>query len=127
VSGGGAFNVSAGSLRLGDFKREEADALLEQHTDDTGRLWQPAAKAAIWEATRGQAWLVNALAQRVCENATYAGSSLAMPAEAVHRAREQLVQSRAVHLNQLAHKLDEERVRRVIEPLLSGRSVASHD
>jgi hypothetical protein len=35
-------------------------------------------------------------------------------------ARERLIQSRATHLDQLAHKLQEERVRRVIAPLLAG-------
>ena len=35
-------------------------------------------------------------------------------------AREHLVQGRQVHLDQLADKLQEDRVRRVVEPLLSG-------
>ena len=55
-------------------------------------------------------------------------SSLAMSAqllgddyeEAVFAAREELILSRRTHLDQLAHKLEEERVRRVVEPILSG-------
>jgi hypothetical protein len=38
-------------------------------------------------------------------------------------ARERLIQSRATHLDQLTDKLREERVRRVIEPLLSGEPI----
>ena len=37
----------------------------------------------------------------------------------VYAAREELILSRRTHLDQLAHKLEEARVRRVIEPLLS--------
>ena len=44
----------------------------------------------------------------------------------VHAAREELILSRRTHLDQLAHKLEEERVRRVIEPMLSGGEV-QHD
>ena len=40
--------------------------------------------------------------------------------EDIFEAREQLVVRRETHLDQLADKLQEERVRRVIEPLLSG-------
>ncbi|MCY4119454.1 MAG: hypothetical protein OXG72_00840 [Acidobacteria bacterium] len=41
-------------------------------------------------------------------------------AEAVMDAREELVLGRQTHLHQLADKLREERVRRVVEPVLSG-------
>ena len=38
----------------------------------------------------------------------------------IHDAREQLILRGETHLDQLADKLQEERVRRVVEPLLSG-------
>ena len=41
-------------------------------------------------------------------------------AEAISDAREQLILRRETHLDQLTDKLQEERVRRVVEPLLSG-------
>ena len=43
-----------------------------------------------------------------------------MAAEAICAAREQLILRRETHLDQLTDKLQEERVRRVVEPLLSG-------
>ena len=43
-----------------------------------------------------------------------------MAAEAILDAQEQLILRRETHLDQLADKLKEERVRRVVEPLLSG-------
>ena len=53
-----------------------------------------------------------------------------MTAEDVAEAREALIVRRVTHLDQLADKLGEERVRRVIEPMLSGadeRRASHHD
>ena len=119
--GGSAFNISAESLRLGDFSPSEVEALLMQHTGETGQAWADEAKAEIWDATRGQPWLVNALADQACfRNKAGRDRSRPIGLEAIRDAREALIQRRVVHLDQLAHKLEEERVRRVIEPLLSG-------
>ena len=121
VLGGSAFNISAESLRLGDFSPGEVEALLMQHTEETGQAWSDAAKAEIRDATRGQPWLVNALADEACfRNKAGRDRSRSIGVEAIRDAREQLIERRVVHLDQLAHKLEEERVRRVIEPLLSG-------
>ena len=121
VLGGSAFNISARSLRLGNFTRAETDALLMQHTQDTGQPWTDAAKAEIWDATRGQPWLVNALAYDACFGSeTGRDRSRPISLDAIHAARERLIERRVVHLDQLVHKLEEERVRRVVEPLLAG-------
>ena len=49
-------------LALGDFSREQTQALLGQHTEETGQAFAPEALEAVWTQTRGQPWLVNALA-----------------------------------------------------------------
>ena len=67
VLGGSAFNISADSLRLGDFSRHEVEALLAQHAAETGQTFTAAAVAEIWRATSGQPWLVNALARGGCQ------------------------------------------------------------
>ena len=66
IAGGSAFNVKARSMRLGDFSRDDVTALLGQHTAETGQQFEPAALETIWERTRGQPWLVNALADETC-------------------------------------------------------------
>ena len=121
VAGGSAFNIKARSLRLGDFSEEEVNALLAQHTADTGQAFSPDALETIHTQTRGQPWLVNALASEACFWSE-AGRDRArtITAEDVFAAREQLVVRRETHLDQLADKLREDRVRRVVEPLLSG-------
>lgn len=41
VTGAGAFNIKAESLRLGDFDQEEVAALLVQHTKETTQVFRP--------------------------------------------------------------------------------------
>ena len=121
ITGGSAFNVKAKSLRLGDFSPCEVRSLLAQHTEETGQGFSPEALETIWAQSQGQPWLVNALAYEVCFEDP-AGRDRARPitADEILDAREQLISRRETHLDQLTDKLQEERVRRVIEPLLSG-------
>ena len=127
IAGGSPFNVAAKSLRLGDFTEAETKALIAQHTAETGQQFEPEALAAVWEQTQGQPWLVNALCAGACfDRKAGRDRSQAITADHIFAAREELILSRRTHLDQLAHKLEEERVRRVIEPLLSGGNVR-HD
>ena len=131
VTGGSAFNVKAESLRLGDFSRDEVTALLGQHTAETGQAFTAGALETVWERTQGQPWLVNALAYDACfEDRAGRDRSRPVGAEAVLAAQERLILRRETHLDQLADKLQEDRVRRVVEPLLSGgaeRGFAARD
>ena len=125
VAGGSAFNVRAKSLRLGDFSPPEVESLLAQHTRETGQVFTAEARAAVRDLTRGQPWLVNALAYEACfDNRAGHNRRRAITGDAIQDAREQLILRRETHLDQLADKLREERVRRVIEPLLSGSEAA---
>ena len=121
IAGGSAFNIKAESLRLGDFSAGEVQALLAQHTEATGQAFTAAAVDAVWARTQGQPWLVNALAYEACFR-NKAGRDRARPiaADDILEAQEQLIANRETHLDQLADKLQEGRVRRVVEPLLSG-------
>ena len=121
IAGGSAFNIRAESLRLGDFSRAEVESLLAQHTEETGQAFTEEARRDIWELTQGQPWLVNALAYEACwGNKAGRDRSRSITADAIQDAREQLILRRETHLDQLTDKLQEERVRRVVEPLLKG-------
>ena len=131
VKGGSAFNISAASLRLGDFNRAEVEALVGQHTAETGQEFEPAALERVWTQTQGQPWLVNALCSKVCfESPQGLDRGRSITEDDISAAQEILIQGRVVHLDQLAHKLREERVQRVIEPMLSGvpgHGISTHD
>ena len=121
IAGGSAFNVKAESLRLGDFPAADVRRLLGQHTEETGQAFSEEALAEVWRLTQGQPWLVNALAYDACFR-NKAGRDRGRPvtAAAITEARERLISRRETHLDQLADKLRENRVRRVVGPLLSG-------
>jgi len=121
IVGGSAFNIKAKSLHLGDFDRQETAALLLEHTAETGQLFTPDALELIWQLTNGQPWLVNALAYETTWEMR-AGRDRSQPISAamIQEAKEALILRRVTHLDQLAHKLREPRVRRVVEALLTG-------
>ena len=131
IRGGSAFNISAASLRLGDFECAEVEALLGQHTAETGQEFESAALERLWTQTQGQPWLVNALCSEACFESPHGlDRSRAITEDDILAAQEVLIQGRVVHLDQLAHKLREKRVQRVIEPMLCGtlpRSYTIHD
>ncbi|MCP3678593.1 MAG: hypothetical protein GY721_13725 [Deltaproteobacteria bacterium] len=100
---------------------EEVKALYRCHSEETGQTFSDGAMDEVWMLSRGQPWLVNALAYEVCfkmkENRD---RSITITREMVHRSAENLILRRETHIHQLVDKHKEERVRRVIEPSLVG-------
>ncbi|MBM3739783.1 MAG: ATP-binding protein, partial [Acidobacteria bacterium] len=122
VTGGSAFNIKAKSIRLGDFSNDDIRRLYLQHTVETGQVFEEPVFERVWELTQGQPWLVNALAQKV----TMKMPRLPVTAEAIEAAKESLIQGKVTHIDQLGHKLEEERVRRVVGPILAGGDFESN-
>ena len=98
---GSPFNIAAESLRMGDFSREETLALLGQHTEETGQTFAPEALEAVWTQTRGQPWLVNALAHGTCfkNRALRQDRSRTVTADDIAAVREDLIVNRVTHLS----------------------------
>jgi hypothetical protein len=121
ITGGSAFNIKAESLRLGNFSPEEIVRLYRHHTTETGQVFEDAVFPLVWELTAGQPWLVNALAYQACfAMKEMRDRTKPVTVEVINQAREELILRRDTHLDQLTDKLREDRVRRVIEPLLAG-------
>jgi len=124
ITGGSAFNIKAKSLRLGDFDQDEVNTLLLEHSAETGQVFTAEALRRVWHLTRGQPWLVNALAYEACfDMRAGRDRSRAIDLAMIDQAKENLIQRRVTHLDQLADKLREPRVRQVIEPMLAGTSL----
>jgi len=124
ITGGSAFNIKSESIRLGDFTQADVHALLQQHTDASGQTFEPGVLEEIWLDTQGQPWLVNALAYEACfRKPEQRDRSQPVTVEHMRQARESLILRRDTHLDQLADKLREPRVKRVIEPMLRGEEL----
>lgn len=115
------FNIADISLRLGDFSETEVVDLLGQHTTETGQRFTDSAVEALWGATRGQPWLVNALAAHACfDDPDGSARDRDITSESISAARERLILRRPVHFQHIARRLKEDRVRRVMEPVLAA-------
>jgi hypothetical protein len=113
------FNIKVASLRVGDFTAEEVRELYTQHTADTGQAFTAEAQEAAFALTAGQPWLVNALAREVVEEMGVPATE-SITAAHLDEAKERLILARVTHLDSLAARLAEPRVRKVIAPLLAG-------
>ena len=113
------FNIKERSIRLGNFDEAEVRELYGQHTAETGQVFTEGALVRAWELSQGQPWLVNALALEIVEQI---GVPATEPITAAHMdtAKERLILSRATHLDSLVARLREDRVQRVLEPILAG-------
>ncbi|MCP5047138.1 MAG: ATP-binding protein [bacterium] len=121
ITGGSPFNIKAKSLRLGNFNPEEIETLYRQHTMETGQVFNQDIFPLVWELTEGQPWLVNALANEVCfEMEDGRDREKEINIEIIRQAKENLILRRETHLDQLSDKLRENRVKKVLLPLLSG-------
>jgi hypothetical protein len=113
------FNVKVESLTLRNFTREEVTELYQQHTQETGQVFLPEAMERVFYWTQGQPWLANALARQLVEQLV-PDPSQPITAAHVEAAKEVLIQRQDTHLDSLAERLREPRVRNIIEPMLAG-------
>jgi hypothetical protein len=121
ITGGSAFNIKSESMQLGNFTPLEIEELYCQHTADTGQPFNKDIFPRVWELTEGQPWLVNALAYEVCfkmEDGRDRGKEIT--AAMIEQAKENIILRRETHLDQLMDKLKEDRVKRVLTPILTG-------
>ena len=120
------FNIKVKSLTLRDFTADEVAALYRQHTEESGQEFSDEAMELAFELTRGQPWLVNALAFQITWE-DIKDRSVTITAAHMEAARETLIERRDTHLDSLVDKLREDRVRRVIEPLLAGTGLSVNE
>jgi len=118
------FNIKVKSLTLRNFTATEVSQLYEQHTVETGQVFEPEAIQRAFELTQGQPWLVNALAKEIVEELVV-DRAQSIKVEHFEAAKEILIRRQDTHLDSLASILLENRVRAVIEPMLAGQELAN--
>jgi type II secretory pathway predicted ATPase ExeA len=113
------FNVTVENVGLAPFTEAEVCELTAQHTSETGQRFEAEANARVYALSCGHPWLVNALCDQ-CTRRDVTDRSVAITAEHVEAAKETIIQERRTHIDSLLARLHEERVRRVLEPMLVG-------
>jgi hypothetical protein len=118
------FNIKVPSIVLRDFNASEVAQLYRQHTEDTGQVFTDKAVEMAFDLTQGQPWLVNALAKEIVEEIV-TDTTIAITPEHVYQAKEILIARRDTHLDSLAERLLEARVKAIIEPMLVGQALGN--
>lgn len=113
------FNIKEESLTLAYFSRDEVAELYAQHTEETGRRFEPEAVTRAYELSGGQPWLVNALAYHVVEAQEAEGRDVVVAVD-VDRAARLIIERQDTHLDSLSARLREPRIRALVEPMLAG-------
>lgn len=120
--GGSPFNIKDTSLTLRNFTADEVRELYAQHSADTGQIFTDAAVARAFELSGGHPWLVNALAREATDELVE-DRTLPITDAVIDAAKEILIRRQDTHLDNLAERLREPRVRRIIEPILAGEAL----
>jgi AAA+ ATPase superfamily predicted ATPase len=113
------FNIITKALTINNFTFEEVKDLYNQHTQATGQLFEESAVKLVYEQSSGQPWLVNAIA-RECTVELLDDYSKPITSEHISQAIQNIILRRDTHIDSLLDKLSEERVRRIIEPMILG-------
>lgn len=113
------FNIAVEAQTLAPFTRPEIASLVAQHTSSTGQRFDPDAVEQIAVLSQGHPWLVNALAD-VCVDRLVPDRAQAVTYAQVCQAKDLLILERRTHIDSLIARLREERVQRVLGPMLSG-------
>jgi hypothetical protein len=114
------FNIVTETYTLKNFTKDEVRSLYHQHTDDTGQQFDESAIDLVYEQTQGQPWLVNAIAREVIVKILESDYSKPVSKELVEEAIQTIILRRDTHIDSLLERLKEERVRKVIEPMITG-------
>ncbi|MBM3199038.1 MAG: AAA family ATPase [Chlamydiae bacterium] len=123
ILGGSAFNIKTESITLADFTLEQVRALYFEHTKETGQVFTEETVQYAFEQTRGQPWLVNALAYQACFR-DIVDRSKEISVDVMQRARDTLVKRCDTHIDVLLSRLLEPRVRTIVDAIISGTKEA---
>jgi hypothetical protein len=86
-------------------------------------VFEEAAVELVWRQTQGQPWLVNAVAREVVAKMLRFDYSRVITAELVAEAVHTIILRRDTHIDSLLERLKEERVRKIIEPIIIGKKL----
>ena len=114
------FNIIAEDLLIPNFTESDIRVLYAQHTAETGQVFADGVVEDVWRLTRGQPWLVNAIAHECV--ARIHGFRYAEPITVadVEEAKEAIIRKNPVHLDYLFYIAQHPSVRPFLDAALRG-------
>jgi hypothetical protein len=122
VNPGSPFNIKIDSATIGNFSRDNVEKLFAQRTEETGQTITEEALGYVWEQSHGQPWIVNSLFQRATMRVLDEDSTETVTIKHIMEAREQMILARETHLDALAYRMDNPKVRKIIEIMMIGKT-----
>lgn len=114
------FNIKEDSAMLSNFTQTDVERLFAQRTEETGQAINRDALEYVWEQSRAQPWIFNSLfkraTMRVLHEDDYSNVTLAH----IREVREQMILARETHLDALAYRLEDPKIQRVMDTLITG-------
>jgi hypothetical protein len=120
VRPGSPFNIKEDSATLGNFTKENVAALFAQRTAENGQQIAPEALDYVWEQSQGQPWIVNNLFKRATLRVLDATSTETVTLAHIQEARQQMILARETHLDSLAVRIEDPRIRKIMDTLIAG-------
>ena len=117
------FNIIRKDLLIPNFTEADIRTLYAQHTEDTGQVFADGVVDDVWRLTRGQPWLVNAIGCECVEEIHGGRFGETVAVADVEAAKEAIIRRRDTHVDSLMERMREPRVRRIVEPLISGQGL----
>jgi len=121
------FNVITKAMTIRLFTEEELRALYRQHTDETGQVFEEEALAKAWDYSRGQPYLINALARWCVEKIHHEDFTQPVTGADMDEAKEKLIRERGTHLDSLMEKCYDPRIRPLVEAVMTGGEINRND
>ena len=117
------FNIITKVLPMRIFSEAEMRTLYAQHTAETGQAFEEGALVEAYRLSGGQPYLVNALARWCVEKIHACDYTQPVTAADMAEAKERIIREQGTHLDSMMEKLEEPRVRRVVEPVMLGDDI----
>ena len=114
------FNIIAEDMLIPNFTEPDIRTLYAQHTAATGQVFADGVVDDVWRLTRGQPWLVNAIAHECVAKIHGSRYDEVITVADVEAAKEAIIRRRDTHVDSLMERMREPRVRRIVEPLILG-------
>jgi hypothetical protein len=114
------FNIVAGHYTLENFTLEEVKSLYLQHTEATGQIFEDRTIEKAHYYSGGHPWLVNAIARECVEIIHKEDYKKNISLEDIESAVQTLIIRRDTHFDSLMERLKEDRVKKIVEPMIIG-------
>ena len=114
------FNIIAEDMLIPNFVESDIRTLYAQHTAETGQAFADGVVEDVWRLTRGQPWLVNAIAHECVAKIHAFRYAEPITVADVEAAKEAIIQKNPVHLDYLFYIASHHSVKPFLDAALNG-------